>query len=94
MIQHHLNELRAKLEQSENITEELKAKLLDHVTAIENETSVRGDMTEESEDSSTSANTSTHAGDLLSTVEELEASHPELVGVINRIAVTLSNMGI
>jgi len=34
MIQDHLNELRAKLEQSENITEELKAKLLDHVTAI------------------------------------------------------------
>jgi len=55
---------------------------------------VSGDLTEESEDSSTSANSSNHAGDLLSTVEELEASHPELVGVINRIAVTLSNMGI
>ena len=94
MIQDHLNELRTKLEQSENLTEELKAKLLDHVTAIENETSVLGDTSEVTGDSSAPLTGSNHASDLLSTVEELEASHPELVGVINRIAVTLSNMGI
>jgi len=32
--------------------------------------------------------------DLRATVEEFEASHPQLVSVVERIAVTLSNMGI
>ncbi len=81
MIQDHLNELRAKLEQADNIPAATKSKLLEHIAAIEEESSLK-------------ENSESDGSELMSTVQELEVSHPEIVGVINRIAVTLSNMGI
>ena len=85
MIDKHLDQLRATLEQAEDLPESTRKKLLELLDTVQNESS--DDTTEgESEPAGVTG--------LLASVEQLEASHPEIASLINQVAMTLSRMGI
>ena len=88
MIEEHLKELRAMLEQAENLPAETRTRLLDHVEAIAEETLSSGQASP--------AESQAHhgVGKLVGAIEEIEASHPEITALINRIAGTAANIGI
>ena len=88
MINEHLDQLQTTLEQAEGMPESTRAKLLELLAAVR----------EESTDSAAEKTDSPEAGEgmtgLLASVEQLEASHPEIASLINQVAITLSRMGI
>ena len=88
MIEEHLEKLRARLEQADGLPESTKSELLGLVTTLQRE-ALGGSETsgEESEEQS-------GIGKLLSSVDELEASHPELAASISQVANVLGRMGI
>ena len=94
MIEDHLKELRAMLEQAVNLPEETRAKLLGHVDAIESD-AAKAVVQDAETDSDAAPEESHHGiGRLVGAVEEIEASHPDITALINRIAGTLTNIGI
>lgn len=88
MIEEHLKELRAMLEQAENLPADTRFRLLEHVGAIEDETVSRAS---ESDAPATDAH---GIGKLVGAIEGIEASHPDITALINRIAGTAANIGI
>ena len=89
MIDKHLDQLRATLEQAEDLPESTRTKLLELLDTVQNESS------ETSGDDTAEGNTEpTGVPGLLASVEQLEASHPEIASLINQVAITLSRMGI
>ena len=93
MIEDHLKELRAMLEQAANLPEETRTKLLGHVDAIESEAAEVADEDSESEAESAPEEQHHGIGRLIGAVEEIEASHPDITALINRIAGTMTNIG-
>ncbi|MDB6075420.1 MAG: hypothetical protein JWO89_3060 [Verrucomicrobiaceae bacterium] len=89
MIDKHLEQLRATLEQAQDLPESTRTKLLELLATVENEAAT----TATKEDSETEPQGEGMNG-LLSSVEQLEASHPEIASLINQVAITLSRMGI
>lgn len=95
MIQEHLAQLRSKLEQEPGLPETTKAELLKLVAAVEIETlGGAGNRTDVAASDAEDADGQGGLGKLAASVEELEASHPELAASINQVAITLSKMGI
>lgn len=89
MIDKHLEQLRATLEQAQDLPESTRTKLLELLAAVENETAEASS----NEPAETETQSPGMTG-LLSSVEQLEASHPEIASLINQVAMTLSRMGI
>lgn len=89
MIDKHLDQLRATLEQAQDLPESTRTKLLELLAAVENETAEASS----NEPAETETQSPGMTG-LLSSVEQLEASHPEIASLINQVAITLSRMGI
>ena len=87
MIEDHIQQLRDKLAEASGLPEGTRAELLELVEALERE-AAQGEagQTEETE--------APALGKLVNSVEELEASHPELVASINQVASVLGKMGI
>jgi hypothetical protein len=89
MIEDHIQQLREKLAQASGLPETTRAELLALVGTLERE-AAGGDAgplaAEEAEPQA--------LGKLVNSVEELEASHPELVASINQVASVLGKMGI
>jgi len=96
MIQEHLEQLRVKLEQAAGLPESARTELMELVRAVENDAGIG---------ETAASNTAAPEGGgeavaasgidkLLSAVDELEASHPDLAASINQVASTLARMGI
>ena len=88
MIDKHLDELRATLEQAQDLPESTRTKLLELLATVQNE-AADTTPTEDAE-----AEPKEGMNGLLASVESLEASHPEIASLINQVAMTLSRMGI
>ncbi len=110
MIQDHIEQIQARLQNATGMPEETKAELLNLLAALRSEVGALSQTDEEAASSvARYAAASTHEATrsdqeperleealsgLTASVEGFENSHPELTQVVNRIAVTLSNMGI
>jgi hypothetical protein len=95
MIEEHIQQLRTKLEQASGLPESTKAELLALVAAVRNDAAgLEGVETEVPPSSGADDESAGGIGKLLASVDELEASHPELAASINQVANTLARMGI
>jgi len=90
MIDDLLKQLRATVADDTTLPEATKADLIRHVEAMEAQTSAfsAGSDSEEAESEKPVLE------QLVTSVEGLEASHPEITTIVNRLANTLGNMGI
>ena len=96
MIQSHLNELRSVVEQATDLPEETRAKLLELTTELERdvqEGTVTPTATSSSDTADSSDTSSGSSGRLVSAIEGLEASHPEVTATVNNVATLLSKLG-
>ena len=89
MIDEHLDQLQTTLEQAEGLPESTRAKLLELLATVRDETGETTASEEPAEEPQNSGLTG-----LLASVEQLEASHPDIAALINQVAMTLSRMGI
>ena len=110
MLNDTISKIEAKLQNSSSITEEQRSELLHLLSTLKREISALSQTHEEQAQSIAGfAELSAHEATreeknpellklsvqgLSSSVEGFEKSHPHLVGLVNRIATTLSNMGI
>ena len=110
MLNDTISKIEAKLQNSSSIKEEQRSELLNLLSTLKREISaLSGTHDEEAESIAGFAELSAHEATraeknpellklsvqgLSSSVEGFEKSHPQLVGLVNRIATTLSNMGI
>jgi hypothetical protein len=86
MVKPLLEQLRAKVENASGLPNTTKAELLKLVADLESQTAGTA---------ATASSSGKHGVDrLISSVEGLEVSHPEITDLVNRIATMLANMGI
>ena len=90
MVKPLLEQLRSKVEKASGLPDTTKAELLKLVAELESQA---GNAT-----AAAGASDSTvgqrHVNKLVASVDGLEASHPEITGLVNRIATALGNLGI
>lgn len=89
MLDQLLKQLQTKVETTGNLPEETRAELLKQAEALKEQAERDEEITEEEEAGEPDAGER-----LLSSIEGLEATHPEITSLVNRIAMTLGNMGI
>lgn len=95
MIDEHIQQLRTKLEQASGLPERTKAELLELVAAVRNDAAgLAGQESEVPPSGTDDSDSAGGLGKLLASVDELEASHPEIAASINQVANTLAKMGI
>lgn len=110
MIQERIAKLEATLREAENLSPETRQELLAILADLRVEVAPLASTHDENAQTITHfteasvqeatrrdrqpAETEAALAGLTSSVEGFEASHPALVGIVNRLAVTLSNMGI
>jgi hypothetical protein len=83
MSPEQFQQLKSMVAESEDLSEEAKAKLLQLVAeAEEDEAAPEGGEPADPMDK------------LVASVEQIEASHPDATAFMNRVATTLANMGI
>jgi hypothetical protein len=90
MLDQLLKQLETKVENTGNLPDETRAELLKQAAALkvqqaEDEMAAEGDEIDEPREG---------VDRLMASIEGLEASHPEITSLVNRIAMTLGNMGI
>jgi hypothetical protein len=100
MIQGHLNELRSVVEQATDLPEETRSKLLQLTAELEQD--VRDteavqpassvSATSDDEDLAPETESSRSTG-LVSAIEGLESSHPEVTATVSNVARMLSKLG-
>ena len=91
MIDQLLAQLRTSVAAAETLPAETRTDLLAHLDAMEAELKVHP----ESGEATTPAGAELHGlAKLRASVEELEASHPDLTALVSRLATQLSNLGI
>jgi hypothetical protein len=86
MVKPLLEQLRAKVENARGLSDTTKTELLKLVADLESQANENG--------GAVSAEARHGLGRLISSVEGLEASHPEITELANRIATLLANLGI
>ena len=104
MVEDRIRNIEARVQASANLPDAAKAELLDLLAALRVELQgVKKEHLERAEESSGATRPDGTAkgeslddalGGLTGTVRELEAIHPRLAALANRLAVTLANMGI
>ncbi|MBI2949532.1 MAG: DUF4404 family protein [Verrucomicrobia bacterium] len=110
MIRHTISEIEGRLRKAESIKEEHKAELLDLLSTLKSEIEqLSRTHSEQAQSIAGFTNVSTHEATrdeknpqlvklaldgLSASVAEFENSHPKLVEIVNRICLTLSNLGI
>lgn len=95
MIQEHIERIRTKLEGTSGLSEQTKAELLALLEQLQSETTDLSSKPATTEPGEKSGKMFEDEIDGLNrSVDGLEATHPQIVETVNRIAVTLSNMGI
>ena len=86
MVKPLLEQLRTKVENARGLPDTTKSELLKLVADLDRQTAGTA---------APASGTGKHGVDrLISSVEGLEASHPEITDLANRIATMLANMGI
>ena len=90
MLDDLLKQLRTTVAEDTSLPETTKADLIRHVEAMEAQTSALSADAASSEAESEKP----VLDQLVTSVEGLEASHPEITTLVNRLANTLGNMGI
>jgi Domain of unknown function (DUF4404) len=86
MVKPLLEQLRSKVESARGLPDATKSELLKLVAELESQTAGAA---------ATGSSAGSHGLDrLISSVEGLEVSHPEITELANRIATMLGNMGI
>jgi hypothetical protein len=101
MIQGHLNELRSVVERATDLPEETRARLLQLTAELEQDVREGGgaggaaqvssiETTDSSDDSTTEPSGATG---LVSAIEGLENSHPEVTATVSNVARMLSKLG-
>ena len=86
MVKPLLEQLRTKVEKAHGLPATTKSELLKLVADLEHQTAGN---------TAAGSGTGKHGVDrLITSVEGLEASHPDITDLANRIATTLANMGI
>lgn len=90
MIEQQFNELRTILQQTENLPEGTRARLLQLADDLERQAT--GASADEA-DTSSSADEPADTSGLVSAIEGLEASHPELTAAVSNTASMLSKLG-
>jgi hypothetical protein len=96
MIQGHLNELRSVVEKATDLPEETRARLLQLTTELEQDVLQGGAgvaTAGSSDDSTPSAPETSGATGLVSAIEGLESSHPEVTATVSNVARMLSKLG-
>jgi hypothetical protein len=101
MVEDRIRNIEARVESSANLPEPAKAELLELLASLRAELQgVHKEHLDRAESASGSADVphgetvEDALGGLTTTVTELEATHPRLSDLVNRLAVTLSNIGI
>ncbi len=110
MIQRTIEDIESKIRESSSVKEESRAELLQLVALLKTEIAELSKTHPEQAESITSfAQASAHQATrkkknpallklsldgLSGSVEELEASHPDLLRLVNRVSQVLANMGI
>ena len=92
MIQEHLEQLRARLEQATGLPEGARSELLGLVEAVRSDAGLGAQSDASSGDEP--GGEATGLSKLIASVDELEASHPDIAASINQVANTLAKMGI
>lgn len=90
MIDQLLEQLRASVTTSATLPEQTRADLLAHLQSMEEELRAHPEAPAESGPPAESHGLAR----LRASVEELEASHPEITSLVSRLATHLSNLGI
>lgn len=94
MIEEHIEQLRSRLEQAAGLPEGARAELLGLVDAVRRDAGLHPVESGANAPSQPETEEQSGIGRLLASVDELEASHPELAASINKVADTLAKMGI
>ena len=98
MIEDRIRTIESRVQGSANLPEAAKAELLDLLESLRAELQgVKKEHLERAEESSGAPHGETlheAVGGLTGTMAELEAVHPRLAELANRLAVALANMGI
>ena len=98
MVKPLLEQLRSKVENASGLPDTTKAELLRLVAQLESQAARTGSPKAGDATAGTGASGSTESqhdlNRLIASVEGLEASHPDITALANRIATILGNMGI
>jgi len=98
MVEDRIRNIEARVQGSANLPEAAKAELLELLAALRGELhGVQKEHLERAEGSTPAGHGESlddALGGLTGTVTELEAMHPRLAELANRLAVALANMGI
>jgi hypothetical protein len=96
MVKNLLEQLRTKVENASGLPDATKSELLKLVAELESRAARTGSPEAGGSNAGTSGSTEGQHGlhRLISSVEGLEASHPDITDLANRIATILGNMGI
>jgi hypothetical protein len=99
MVEDRIRNIESRVQASANLPEQAKAELLELLASMRAE--LQGVKKEHLEQAEGSAGEVPHGeslddalGGLTGTVTELEANHPRLSELANRLAIALANMGI
>jgi hypothetical protein len=90
MVKPLLEQLRSKVEKASGLSDTTKAELLKLVTELESQ----AEETNAVAGTSHSTEGQHPVNKLVASVEGLEASHPDITSLVNRIATALGNLGI
>ena len=100
MIQGHLNELRSVVEKATDLPEETRARLLQLTAELEQDVREGGGdapaespLAETTDWSPDSTSEPSGATGLVSAIEGLESSHPEVTATVSNVARMLSKLG-
>lgn len=89
MLDQLLKQLQTKVKTTGTLPEETRDELLKQAALLESQ-QTKDDEEEEAENPDLREGVNR----LIASIEGLEASHPEITSLVNRIAMTLGNMGI
>ncbi|MCM8530490.1 MAG: DUF4404 family protein [Lentisphaeraceae bacterium] len=101
MVEDKLNKIEEKISQSENMTDENKAQVLELLKELKGEISSESSATEDTGiekniseiDSENEGFIKSAFNDINETINDFEESHPKLVQIVNSICTQLSNSG-
>ncbi len=97
MIEKQIEQLRALVNQAGGLADATRNEILQQLAAVETESASAAnaqDATAPADDIPAVTQTARALGRLAGAVEGLEASHPQITSMVNRIATALANIGI
>lgn len=96
MIDQLLQQLRETVDAAEGLSDETKANLLGHLDAMDRQvaSSAPDTASPPAESDAPPSGEETGLHKLVASVEELEASHPDITVLVTRLATILGNAGV